>query len=180
MRTRTLLLLGAVTLTAPACGGRLLSGTVSLSPGQTVWSGQPPSAAGGQEVQTRPGARSAGGSRAVQNRARGEQRSRARQARIAPGSVSVAPTAPEATGTAGTPVATVAPSAPAMAAGPAATTSPARSPATIQAGLVRHFQSTPKLSAALAGIVIVAAVLAVHRYRRPASPKGTVHPFTER
>ena len=127
MRTRTLLLLGTVALIAPACAGRLRSGTVSLSPGETVWmSGQAP-AANGQQIQTRPGAKSANASRALQNRGRGEQRAATTPGpRSAPSGIAGLCAAPEPTGTVGASAA-VAPPASAMSGERAAAAPAARS-----------------------------------------------------
>jgi hypothetical protein len=181
MRTRILILIGTVALTAPACAGRLLTGTVSLSPGETTWIGGQAPAGSGQGIQTRPGAKSADASRSLQNRGRGVQRARPRQVRSSGlPSITGAPTAPEPTGTVGS-SGTVAPPSATTAGAPAAATPAARRTVTIEAGLVRRFRSTPKLLAVVAStVVIVIAVFAFQRYRRPGSTKGSLRPFVGR
>jgi hypothetical protein len=179
MRARTLLLLAAVLLVAPACAGRLLSGTVSLSPGETVWSGQAPPAAG-EQAQAKPAAKPADRPRSAQSRARGDRNARGAQSRrTTPATAGTPnPVAVEATGTAGESPAAP-PAAPAQNA--AAASPGGQHPATIEAGLVRQFQSTPGLVVvALGTVAIVTGIFVVQRYRRPRPAKGTLHRLGDR
>jgi hypothetical protein len=177
MRPRTLLLLGMVVLLAPACGGRLLRGSVSLSPGETVWTAGQTPAAEAQPGQVKP-AKPSDRPRSAQNRARTDRRAAGAQTRKpAPAAAGTTdPAAVEATGTAGEASAT-----PASALEtPAPATPEAQSAVPIEAGFVRQFQSTPVTAVTLAIVAIVMGAVTVQRYRRPRAKRGAVEPFGRR
>jgi hypothetical protein len=165
-----------VILTATGCAGRVLNGTVSLSPGKTVWAAGQTTPGNGPPAGTASNAKAGDRARALQDRTRNEQQARTGRSRSGkPNAVDGSNSADGSAGTTGMSPA-VAPPAPAPR---PATTTPDSAPApTIEAGMVRRLTVTRSMEiVGISALVIVIGMFAAQRFRHRKSSKGNIRPF---